>query len=73
MSAYIDKDGNLVVKVAAANPAEEIFTRRQAVIDLIVQRNEDFIDIETIYYAMKIIEDTEPTLAQWNAALSVKP
>ena len=76
MSAHIDKEGNLIItihKQAYFSPAEELQNRRKAIINLLSERSEDFQEKDTVYHALQLLEDTEPTFEQWKSALQIPP
>lgn len=66
----INKEGNIVITTTV--DIDEMLYRRAALIDLIQQRNKDYIDRDPVYWAMEILRDMEPTQSQWEKLLKQK-
>lgn len=73
MSVIINANGDLVIKIQSEfskQAVEDLQMRRNVLYDLIMQRSEDYIDRDTIYWAVLFLKDMELSEEQLLKALS---
>lgn len=74
MSLSINKEGKVIITLESIedkNPGLELLLRRQAIYDLICQRESDFNDKDTIYWAVELLKDMDLTEEQLDKVLTV--
>lgn len=72
MSIAVNKDGKLIIETEyyGMDAAEALIRRRQAIMDLITERNTDFIDTEPIYHGIEMLRELEFNYEQVKQALN---